>query len=1016
MRWSRASVLGLLLISGYVSASEGEPLLLREWHVASPFPNLPFQESSDHVEVARRFIRPTERYHVVFPGPIRDIEGQILEPSMWGFLEDRSWEVGWEARRQESSVFDLLDYTPIRNHVISYLMTYLQVDDPCHVWFHAGSHDEIDLFVDGTQVLKMEKRIPEEWSVGHARVFLERGDHSLLVKVHGLEGRHDVQVRLSPDEGHKAMPVRHGWTPLVGEFWSRCVGLHGVDAMGGNLVVFLDEPNKEVSERATALHLQAAASFPCSVRLKWSILAPNGESIVDQSGELGLNPNRAENVSLPVRLTQAGRHGLKLEAVRSEGVAATDALGVVELSFLVLDDVSFRNRFREMEASLEKMRFECARRDRMIGVLEADRQRLRWLTEEPEEREGSLPSPGQIPEQDRESFQPAAQARMRLALTQGWEMVWSEDPEPPTQGWILPPHPIVGWFGEAEKPLWLRVPIHLPKETDEPGVQLILEGAGHAVQVWCNGQKVQEGFGEFVPLISDLSSSWIHAGENTICLRLESAASLAGPDAYLGLWERAFLSPNHVGLLREPVLMFHPLVWVRDVRVMGENEPGEIEVLIQVLNHQEEPASRLLDVKLLEGGQVLSKLPWRELELEPGGVLDSLYSIPWPRERLWFGMGCRLGNPRLFSLAVSLRTDPMGPAQDQDVYGLGISNMDARGTRLFSHGEEVRLRSVRLPSSCLGLGPKEWVELLQTLLAKGANGFMLQGVAEQPMILADEMGMHVQPHISPSGRFMVRDDLLWEGYKEQVRNWITRWTNHPSVALWSVSEGLTGLREQDTELDMRLLELDALLRDMGDRRLMVHRGCPSSWWNEGFALAHVSDGKEYPLFLFGWEGRFRRPVFVDENYPWPMEGRDVEDLRRRLEAYELRHIPSVTLVLPELPTERLFEALHSLPTETIWSVESAVPPCPNRSLISLRVSHAGLAVPGLLAGVLPGSACPGRSMSGFTDDKGEIRFLMEQGEWTAYCVVAGTRVERSIPVEAGDGWSSPGRILELEIP
>ena len=999
----------LLLLCSQVLGDRS--LVFREWYLASPLPNPPFEPGVDYVNEARHFIRPIERYQVTFWGPMRDAAGEILEPSPWGLEEDRLWEVGWEPKVQEGPVFDLGAHTPIRNYVTSYLMTYLKADESCEAWFHAGSHDEVRLFMDGALLLTISNELPEQWREGHARVDMEAGDHTVLVKVLGTEGKHDVRVCLTVDGEGEEIPVRHSLAPSLGEFWCDCVGLAGVDAMGGNLVAFLDEPQKEVSDRAPSLHLQAATAFPISAQIEWSLSGPDGEMTQGQPVALDLDPGKATSFSLPIEWKGTGWHVLSLRAEPAEGATAGELVGEVDIPFLVVSDSVFRRRSRDKEDALQRMRVEAMRRDRLIRFLESDRDVLRGMLREQEvlgaERKAGI-------EETLETFQPERVGRIRLSLGQGWEAAWGAGDEAPEEGWFAPPSPVPQWQPEAREPLWLRTWITSPKGMEEAGARLILDGASHRVRVWCNGQSVGEGFGDFTSLTFDLDPVWKVQEENELCLRLESASSAAGTENYLGRWERPFLHEDRVGLLAEPVLLFHPKFWVERAPLQGSCRDGEIQFSIRVANQTQEKTSCLLEMLLLWDGKILSKFPWCELELEPGEARDHTLSIPWPRERFWPEVDPEV-SARLFHLAASLRTDPAGPPRDQETFRFGVSRLVTRGTRLALNGREIRMRSVLLSPSAHGLSSRDWVELVRVLTAKGANALVLHGCTELQLSLADEMNVLVQPYMTPPGRHLVENEQLWEKYKELTWTWAETRIDHPCIVSWSTDDGLTGLLDQDMDLDKRLLEVNEGLKKLDEGRIVDHRGCPSSWWMDGFDVAHFSDRALCDGALFGWEGRYGRPVFVDEAWPWQEPGGKLEELRRRLRTYEVRKIPCVTMVPSPIPSDRLLEASHALPTDDVWS-PAADPVLPRRSFVSVRVVHAGLPASGLWVGLDPGPGCTGKRWACRTDKEGTAEFLCEPGSWTAACLMAEERVETSFSLEAGKGWTGEPYRLELDIP
>jgi beta-galactosidase len=367
----------------------------------------------------------------------------------------------------------------------------------------------------------------------------------------------------------------------------------------------------------------------------------------------------------------------------------------------------------------------------------------------------------------------------------------------PDSGWrnVDLPHDwsIEGPFSEKEPAqgslpagiAWYRKRFRMPDSYRDRTVRVEFDGVYQNSEVWINGKYLGKRPYGFIPFSYDLSANLNSGGDNVIAVRVDNSQQpncrwYSGSGIYRHTW---LLATNrlHVGYWG---------TFVTSPRV--SKETATVQIKTTVNNDRGNSASCTLRTELLDKDGTVVQTAEASQEIEPSGEYEFVQQVRVEKPHLWSAK-----DPYLYKVRITL----FEQGRIIDLYdtptGIREAVFDSdRGFLL--NGERVKLNGVCLhhEAGCLGAAVPErvWERRLELLREMGCNAIRTSHnpYAAEFLDLCDRMGFLVineafdewkvgKGQIGPYGYANYFD----EWHERDVKSFVHRDRNHPSVVLWS---------------------------------------------------------------------------------------------------------------------------------------------------------------------------------------------------------------------------------------
>lgn len=375
-----------------------------------------------------------------------------------------------------------------------------------------------------------------------------------------------------------------------------------------------------------------------------------------------------------------------------------------------------------------------------------------------------------------------------------------------------------GGMGRLPSPgvAWYRRTVHLPATDQSKRIFLEVEGAMSYAMVWCNGHLVGGWPYGYNSWQLDLSPYVKFGEDNQLAIRLDnpphSARWYPGGGLYRNVW-LIKTHPVHVSpwgtFVHTPKVSKSEATLSVAVQVENDGEfPTEVELQTEIysLNEDGEPT----------GTQAILVFPAEKHVIPATGhqliAQESVLSNP----KLWGPPPKQKPNRYLAVHKVILD----GQVIDTYETPFGIRSLDFDPTRgLLVNGEHIRIQGVNQHHDLGALGAafnrRAAERQLEVLRELGCNAIRMAHNPPAPELLelTDQMGFLVVNEIfdvwerkkTPLDFHLIFPD--W--YEQDLRAWVRRDRNHPSVIAWSYGNEVG---EQYT--DVAGAELSSTLRDI----------------------------------------------------------------------------------------------------------------------------------------------------------------------------------------------------------
>ncbi len=260
------------------------------------------------------------------------------------------------------------------------------------------------------------------------------------------------------------------------------------------------------------------------------------------------------------------------------------------------------------------------------------------------------------------------------------------------------------------------------------------------------------------------------------------------------------------------------------VYVRADAKKGEVFVETELAHSSEAAAGTLLRTEVFDGeGRKVSE-DQKELEFQTGSLVRQTLEVKnpllWSPER-----------PQLYTLVTSIIKRGKQVDQVKTTFGFRTLHFDAQAG-FFLNGESVKIKGVCLHHDLGALGAainlRAIERQLEIMKAMGANAVRTAHNPPAPEVLdlCDQMGLMVMDEMFDmwaKKKTTYDYSQYWEEWHEQdLRDFIKRDRNHPSVIMWSIgNEIIEQYNHEDSAGGMIAKELAGMVRSLDDRPITV---------------------------------------------------------------------------------------------------------------------------------------------------------------------------------------------------
>lgn len=333
------------------------------------------------------------------------------------------------------------------------------------------------------------------------------------------------------------------------------------------------------------------------------------------------------------------------------------------------------------------------------------------------------------------------------------------------------------WKGQG----WYRVALDVPASYSGKTVYLIFDGVMAFPEVYVNGRLAGEWDYGYTSFYLDVTEHLRPGGENLLAVHADTRPHDSRWYPGAGIYRKVRMvavEPVHVDVWGTYV--FTPVVQPHyaDVRIRTtvRNASG---------SHRDVMVEQVI---LSPDGRAIAR-DSIEAAVEAGARRDLEVTIPLTNPRRW-----DVEDPALYTVRTVVRTD--GDVRDEYETPFGVRTMRLDPDHGFwLNGRRVQLRGVNLHHGNGPLGaafyPAAERRQLEIMKAMGANAIRTSHNAEAPEVLAlaDSLGLLVFNEVFDKwdAKAGITDATDFEAFAHRnIRSFVVRDRNHPSVFLWSV--------------------------------------------------------------------------------------------------------------------------------------------------------------------------------------------------------------------------------------
>jgi beta-galactosidase len=332
---------------------------------------------------------------------------------------------------------------------------------------------------------------------------------------------------------------------------------------------------------------------------------------------------------------------------------------------------------------------------------------------------------------------------------------------------------------------WYRKHFRLPEALRDKLFTIEFDGVYQLSEVWINGHYLGQRPYGYVPFFYDLTPHLLFDRENVIAIKVDNSHQTncrwySGSGIYRHTW---LLSTNKIHIAHWGTFVSTPQI---------SKDAAAVQIKTRVRNDGGAPASCVLITSVLEDDGKTIQGAQANQEVAANAEFEFVQQISVEKPRLW-----STNDPHLYQVRSAIQIQGQAVDEYDTPFGIREAVFDADKGFLLN-GEHIKLNGVCVhhDGGCLGAAVPEqaWERRLKILREMGCNAIRTthNPFAAEFLGLCDRMGFLVmneafdewkvaKGQIGPHGYSNYFD----EWYERDVRNFVQRDRNHPSIVLWS---------------------------------------------------------------------------------------------------------------------------------------------------------------------------------------------------------------------------------------
>jgi len=332
---------------------------------------------------------------------------------------------------------------------------------------------------------------------------------------------------------------------------------------------------------------------------------------------------------------------------------------------------------------------------------------------------------------------------------------------------------------------WYRRRFRLPESYRDRVVVIEFGGIYENSEVWINGQYLGKRPYGYIPFSYDLTPHLNFGRDNVIAVKVDNSHQTncrwySGSGIYRHTW---LLATNKVHVAYWGTFVTSPRV---------SKDAATVQIKTKVRNGGQSAARCTLATSILDKDGKAVQATEAVQEVAANGEYEFVQQVRVEKPNLW-----SVTNPYLYKVRGTVRDQDRVVDQYDTPIGIREAVFDADKGFLLN-GEQVKLNGVCIhhDAGCVGAAVPErvWERRLEILRDMGCNAIRTSHnpYAAEFLDLCDRMGFLVmneafdewkvpKGQIGPNGYSNYFD----EWYERDVKNFVHRDRNHPSVVLWS---------------------------------------------------------------------------------------------------------------------------------------------------------------------------------------------------------------------------------------
>ena len=372
---------------------------------------------------------------------------------------------------------------------------------------------------------------------------------------------------------------------------------------------------------------------------------------------------------------------------------------------------------------------------------------------------------------------------------------------------------------------WYRKNFVTPVGSEGRKVWLDFEGVYRAPKVWVNGALVAEGDNGYVGFLCDVTPHLKPAGQtNVVAVRADNTVPKTSR------WYTGGGIYRHVHLIvAGQIHAVQHGTAIATPRI--EAEAATVEAAIEVVNEGRDMAWTSVNSVILDpGGRPVADAGTR-LPIRAGETVTVRQHFTVPKPVLW-----DLSNPALYRMDTRIAANGADQDQQSIPFGIRTIRITRDGVTLNGRREFLKGLCIHHDLGCLG-GAAFDRAIERRLLSMKEVGCNAVRLAHNPhsssvLDLCDRLGILVynEAFDDRNGQFYGCDHKAWKRrWAEDLRWFVRRDRNHPSVFIWSVgNEGSDIFQPPDYGVDQSKAMAD-LVRQLEPTRPVTQALYPLRW-------------------------------------------------------------------------------------------------------------------------------------------------------------------------------------------